>query len=1102
MNPDPIVELLWVESADSYLVNQAGEYCQLMKFALKVNRPAKDRSLLKVTFEKDHGSDVQQRLAPHHCLKQATQTVSFAWVPIGEDEFNQVVPCKVVVSSPTDRWAFDTWLSFGRRPAYPLRLDGLDAIACEPPPEQVGRTDLFEGCDFETAVPEYLARHRVIYQRPVFDWMDGQVIGNGDLTAIVVNPGSVLTYLTKGDLWAVDSVGRPLGRFPCCSLAVTLPFPDDYDRCTQTMDIASGTVATEGRRPGFRMNTVSWADPEKNVVMCTVEGETDTPIEIEITLARDFLPPVTRLRQDGTRPPNEREYPDFDLPRSLKVMNRRGSIGFLYPLPNMTYAVACKLRGATAKTASRENAAGVAASFTVRVDGPFTFTLATAVATAVGWELSAQESEAVCEAALSLVKPLTRSAVRESEKRRVDHWARFWDRGPFLQLADDPFLENLWYVSLYHVACVSGGGVAPSFLGSWWCEDLPPWRDNYTADSQIEMDFWLAFSSGHSELFHPCLRTFVDLMPYFMANAALGGVDGAVEVPHFFLPEHGTINATRTPGRTFSGSTLWVFQNFIWYYEHTGNERYLRDFLYPTLRALGIWIEKVMLYRDETGRLHTAGMSPEQIGCETDNPFNLSLIQLVCEKLIAYSETLGVAAETSRYRHILDQLPGFLHENGAIVEAREHAHPFRKHPSVFFPVYPGQQIDASHPLAPKFKKTLDKALAFWASRYDSVVNDGQDWNSGGAEPNGHSAAWYSIIAARLGDAKRAWNLLYNPTILLLLKPQGLFAHGGRKTHRWYRSALLDAGNAFGVAINETLVQSYGDHFAVFPAVPKSWTVRFAKLEVPGPFLVSSEIVRGNISYVVVESRKTTVCRLRHPWPRRSVTVEELHGGSVKKLRSKKCLAFPAEAGAVYRISPSNAPVKSRQAHLLPTEPRTEPWVVPLSRVTAGSRQTFFPDILHFQETGQDCVANNAICLGLPEETDLPREGPNIFAPGKAEFDALMKGNAGDRQQALASLTEDACLKRLTVLAAALADRDRLVRWTAAHKLALLVRKTPKVWPLLVDLLASRERQQRWVAGMALREVACTTFGYDAGKAPSTQKGSIERWREWLKERSG
>jgi hypothetical protein len=1118
-----LVRLVAAETCDGFLVNADGETCQLVRLNLRVIRPPQHKSPLKIVLENESGGALEQ-LVPFYQLPTV-----FLWAPFDDSEADTVAPRKLVVLGQGERFEFPLYLAFGAPPDHLLRLDKLAEVAREQPWERTANRDLFAGCAFEARMPDYLAQHQLVYQRPVSDWMDGQVIGNGDLTAIIASHGDIDIHLTKSDLWAADRTGRALGRVPCAHLTITPGHMRADAQGSQVMSLADATVRTDCSAPGFAMRTLSWADPDSNTLITEIEGSADEASEITVVLARGFLPPPTQLTQDGASL-NERQYLDFDLPRTLTATADRDCLALHYALPNLTYAVACRAlvpapdvaRGlsvagpATAPQPelragcdTRYSGSGVVApglragrpalnaSLTLPVYGSFAFTLVTAVETRLGWDLTEDDSLSVRDSALDRVSQLTAASITDSKTRLAAHWADFWRRGPFLHLPDDPLLENLWYLSLHHVACVSRGPVAPSFLGAWWCEDLAPWNDNYVSDSQIQLDSWLAFSSGHLEFFRPFIRTFGRLMPHFMANAAGADAPGGLQVPHMFYPQHGMLNASYEPYRRhYPGSTLWTLHNFIWYYQHTGGEAYLRYFLYPALRAAARFIEQVMLERDAGGGLHVKGCSPEQPGTFTDNPFDLALVRMIYDRLLAYCAILKIDEHTHECREILASLPAYPQADGAILESAEETHPLRKHPSVFFPVYPAGEVDSRHPLALAFRRTLEIALQFWASRYDSLAADGAGWHPGGAEPNGHSLPWYSIVASRLRLPELAWDLLYSPTALLLLKPQGLFAHGGRKTHIWYKTALLDTSNAFATAINEALIQASSDGFTVFPAIREGGSARFARLMVPGPFFVSSEIVEGEVAYVVVESPLERRCRLRNPWPGQSVTIERLGGGARAHMDVGELIEFAADAGATYRISPAaSAPPSTRLR--LQSQARTEPWVVPLSDLVSRRRDPFFPDLLHFQQTGQPFIEHNALCLGLPGADALPVRGPNPFRPSAQEFARMWTGSAAERQAALASLTLEQSQEDVPLLTEALRDADRLVRWTAAHKLALIAEQNPRAWPPLVGLLESEEFQQRWVALTALQRVAHTTFGCDARLSPEDQRAAIGLWADWL-----
>ena len=69
------------------------------------------------------------------------------------------------------------------------------------------------------------------------------------------------------------------------------------------------------------------------------------------------------------------------------------------------------------------------------------------------------------------------------------------------------------------------------------------------------------------------------------------------------------------------------------------------------------------------------------------------------------------------------------------------------------------------------------------------------------------------------------------------------------------------------AVNEMLLQSYQGVLRVFPDWPKDRDARFGQLRAYGAFLISSEIVKGEVKSLLIES-EGQICTLQNPWPGR------------------------------------------------------------------------------------------------------------------------------------------------------------------------------------------------------------------------------------------
>ena len=87
---------------------------------------------------------------------------------------------------------------------------------------------------------------------------------------------------------------------------------------------------------------------------------------------------------------------------------------------------------------------------------------------------------------------------------------------------------------------------------------------------------------------------------------------------------------------------------------------------------------------------------------------------------------------------------------------------------------------------------------------------------------------------------------------------------------------------------------------VFPNWPKDRDARFGQFRAYGAFLVTSEIVKGEITNVVIESEKGRPCVLLNPWPSRRVMLSRNDGKA--EHMSGPVLRFKTTAGELISVS--------------------------------------------------------------------------------------------------------------------------------------------------------------------------------------------------------
>jgi alpha-L-fucosidase 2 len=141
---------------------------------------------------------------------------------------------------------------------------------------------------------------------------------------------------------------------------------------------------------------------------------------------------------------------------------------------------------------------------------------------------------------------------------------------------------------------------------------------------------------------------------------------------------------------------------------------------------------------------------------------------------------------------------------------------------------------------------------------------------------GYSFSWYACLGARIREPNRAVWGLHN-FLSHFTSPNTFHVNGDDKQSgaSWYNYRPFTLEGNFGAAhaVNEMLLQSWGDNIRLFPAVPDHWLdVSFTDLRAEGAFAVSAWRKGGAFVRAKIVSEKGTRLRLAHPHPTRNVVV--------------------------------------------------------------------------------------------------------------------------------------------------------------------------------------------------------------------------------------
>lgn len=466
--------------------------------------------------------------------------------------------------------------------------------------------------------------------------------------------------------------------------------------------------------------------------------------------------------------------------------------------------------------------------------------------------------------------------------------------------ADAQLLALYFQYGRYLLIASSRPGTQPANLQGIW-NDLvrPPWSSNWTANINVQMNYWHAETCNLAECHQPLFALIEGLSKTGSKTAetnyhARGWVSHHnVDLWRQSAPvgDYGHGDPTWA---NWQMSGPWLCAHLWEHYCFTEDKTFLRTVAYPLMKGSAQFYFDWLIDDKQGGLTTCPSFSTENdfiapdgklavtsAGCTMD----IALLRELFANCVAASRILEIDEDFRKeLENKLARLPGY--RSGKFGQLQEwskdfeEATPGQRHMSQLYPLYPGSEM------------TPRNMVEFWNAARVSLERR----LAAGGGYTGWSRAWVICLWARLANGDLALESLCR--LLDHSTGPNLF-----DTHPAGKGWIFQIDGNFGAAagLAEMLLQSHEGEINVLPALPKAWPKgHVSGLRARGGAEVDISWTGGRATEVVLRPSITREHRVRVPDGQRVVTVEQGRK-PVRMTYEGGVASMKLEAGKRYRL---------------------------------------------------------------------------------------------------------------------------------------------------------------------------------------------------------
>ncbi len=471
---------------------------------------------------------------------------------------------------------------------------------------------------------------------------------------------------------------------------------------------------------------------------------------------------------------------------------------------------------------------------------------------------------------VSLTLPATDASLRPTDQR-----LRTYD-----PKKDPQLMALMFQYGRYLLLGSSRPGGQPANLQGIWNEDMnPAWDSKFTANINLQMNYWPAETAALPECVDPLVQMVRELSE---TGATVAKVHYGARGWVFHQNTDQWRAAAPMDGPTwgtFSVGGAWLCTHLWEHYLFTGDKEYLRE-IYPLLKgAAQFFLDTLVEYPDKKWLVTCPSTSPENFPAWFGNhtfhddytginlpgttitagsTIDMGILRDLFAACIEAGKVLHddkkfcqqVAAARARLAPLQigrqGNLQEWIEDYTGIIE------PQHRHLSHLYNLYPSAQISPA-------------ATPELAAAAKVVLNERGDAGTG------FGMAWKAACWARLQDGDRASACLAN--LVARQTCPNLFSI-------CFSSPQLEGACGATAAIAEMLVQSQAGEIQLLPALPKAWPEgKVTGLRTRGGFAVDLKWKEEKLVECVIHSLNGNPCRLRYG--NHTCDVKIANGGNFK-----------------------------------------------------------------------------------------------------------------------------------------------------------------------------------------------------------------------------